>query len=67
MHVWVNKWCKWQQDQALGTSMCNGDDCLPEVLFELLKPTFLTLSDSKLLERCVKEVQLKIVMSQSML
>jgi hypothetical protein len=49
-----NSWCKWQQDQALGTSMYNGDDCLPEVLFELLKPTFLTLSDSKLLERCVR-------------
>ncbi|XP_028419014.1 uncharacterized protein LOC114544628 [Dendronephthya gigantea] len=47
-----NSWCKWQQDQALGTSMYNGDDCLPEVLFDLLKPIFLTLSDSKLLERC---------------
>ena len=49
-----DSWCKWQQDQALGTSMYKGDDCLPEVFLELLKPTFLTLSDSKLLERCVR-------------
>ena len=42
-----DSWCKWQQDQALGTSMYKGDDCLPEVFLELLKPTFLTLSDSQ--------------------
>ena len=47
-------WCKWQQDQATGTKTYKGDDCLPEVFLEILKPTFLTLSDSKLLERCVR-------------
>ena len=46
--------CKWQQDHALGTSMYKGDDCLPEVFLELLKATFLTLSDRKLLQRCVR-------------
>ena len=34
--------------------MYKGDDCLPEVFLELLKPTFLTLSDRKLLQRCVR-------------
>ena len=49
-----DSWCKWQQDQALGTSMYKGDDCLPDVFLELLKPTLLTLSDRKLLQRCVR-------------
>lgn len=49
-----NLWCKWQQDQATGTKTYKGDDCLPEVFLEILKPTFLTLGDSKLLERCVR-------------
>jgi len=48
-----SSWCKWQQDLATGTNTYKGDDCLPEVFLELLKPTFVTLSDSKLLERCV--------------
>lgn len=52
--VGENSWCKWQQDQATGTKTYKGDDCLPVVFLELLKPTFLTLSDSKLLERCVR-------------
>lgn len=30
------------------------DDCLPEIFLELLKPTFISLSDSKLLQRCVR-------------
>ena len=30
------------------------DDCLPEVFLELLRPTFMTLSDTKLLERCIQ-------------
>ena len=49
-----NSWCKWQQDLATGTTTYKGDDCLPEVFLELLRPTFMTLSDSKLLERCVR-------------
>lgn len=49
-----NSWCKWQQDRALGTAMYKGDDCLPHVFLELLKPIFITLSDSTLLERCVR-------------
>ena len=52
--VGSNSWCKWQQDQALGTSMYKGDDCLPRVFPELLKPIFITLSDTKLLERCIR-------------
>lgn len=47
-------WCKWQQDRATGTKTYKGDDLLPEVFFELLKPTFVALSDSKLLARCVR-------------
>ena len=30
------------------------NDCLPEVFLELLQPTFMTLSESKLLERCIR-------------
>lgn len=48
-----SSWCKWQQDQATGTSTYKGDDCLPEIFLDLLRPTFLTLSETKLLERCV--------------
>ena len=47
-------WCKWQQDVASGTSTFKKNDCLPEVFCELLRPTFTTLSDSNLLERCVR-------------
>ena len=49
-----NSWCKWQQDQASGTSTYKDDDCLPEVFLEVLRPTFMTLSETKLLERCVR-------------
>ncbi|XP_028416155.1 uncharacterized protein LOC114539746 [Dendronephthya gigantea] len=52
--VGSDSWCKWQQDQALGTAMYKGDDCLPRVFLELLRPIFMNLSDSKLLERCVR-------------
>ena len=48
-----SSWCKWQQDEATGTSTHYDSNCLPEVFFEVLKPTFMTLSDPKLLERCV--------------
>ena len=48
-----SSWCKWQQDLATETSTYKADDCLPEVFLELLQPTFMTLSDTKLLERCV--------------
>ena len=34
--------------------MYKRDDCLPEVFLELLKPTFLALSDRKLEQRCVR-------------
>lgn len=45
-------WCKWQQDVTTGTKTYKDDDCLPEVF--LLRPTFMTLSDTKLLERCIQ-------------
>ena len=48
-----SSWCKWKQDAASGTSTYKDDDCLPEVFLEVLRPTFMTLSESKLLERCV--------------
>lgn len=47
-------WCKWQQDVATGTSIFKKNDCLPEVFHELLRPIFITLSDTKLLQRCVR-------------
>ena len=48
-----SSWCRWQQDAATGTKTYKDDDCLPEVFLEVLRPTFVTLSDDKLLERCV--------------
>jgi hypothetical protein len=30
------------------------DNCLTEAFFEVLKPTFVTIADSKLLERCIR-------------
>jgi len=50
--VGETSWCKWQQDKATATSTYRDDDCLPEVFLELVRPTFMTLSDTKLLERC---------------
>ena len=47
-------WCKWQQDSATGTTTFKTNECLPEVFFELLKPTFINLSETKLLQRCVR-------------
>jgi len=47
-------WCKWQQDLATGTATYKGDNCLPEVFLEVLRPVFMTLSDTKLLKRCVR-------------
>ena len=48
-----SSWSKWQHDGASGTSTYKDDNCLPEVFLEVLCPTFMTLSDSKLLGRCV--------------
>lgn len=49
-----SSWCKWQQDKATGTSACSNEDSLPPVFFrDVLKPTFLALSETSLLERCV--------------
>ena len=47
-------WCKWQLDQALGTNLYDGSDCLPEVFLEVLRNVYMNLSDSKLLQRCVR-------------
>lgn len=49
-----SSWCKWQQDEATGTQTYDGSNCLPQVFLEELKPTFVGLSDTKLLERCVR-------------
>ena len=46
--------CKWQQDVTTATKTYKDDDCLPEVFLELLRPTFMTLCDTKLLERCIR-------------
>ena len=56
--------CKWKQDDATETSTYSSDKCLREVFLEVLKPTFMSLSDSKLLERCVLGTR-KIPMSVS--
>ena len=48
-----SSWCKWQQDKTSGTSTYTDEGCLPGVFLKVLKPTFMTLSDTKLLERCV--------------
>jgi len=48
-----SSWCKWQHDQASGT-VTYKNECLPEIVLELLRPTFMTLSETKLLERCVR-------------
>lgn len=34
-----SSWCKWQQDEETGTSTYDDSNCLPEVFFEVLKPT----------------------------
>ncbi|CAB3985187.1 Hypothetical predicted protein [Paramuricea clavata] len=52
--VGESSWCKWQQDTATGTNTYQSEDCLPEVFCELLRPTFMALSERKLLERCVR-------------
>ena len=50
-----DSWCRWQQQKVTtGTATYKDGDCLPEVFLELLRPTFMTLSDSKLLERCIR-------------
>lgn len=46
-------WCKWQQDVESGTSTYKDSGCLPPVFLEVLKPVFMTLSESNLLSRCV--------------
>ncbi len=50
----ANSWCKWQQDKATGTKTYKPDSLLPSVFLEVLRPVFMTLSDEKLLGRCVK-------------
>lgn len=52
--VGETSWCKWQQDQATGTSTYRDDECLPEAFLELVRPSFMTLSDTKLLKRCIR-------------
>ena len=49
-----DSWCKWQQDLATGTATYKVQNCLPNVFLEVLRPFFMTLSDSKLLRRCVQ-------------
>ena len=41
------------EDKATGTSTYSNEDCLPPVFRDVLKPTFLALSESSLLQRCV--------------
>ena len=51
-----DSWCKWQADLATGTKTYSGNDCLPEVFVEVLRPVYMTLSNSSLLKRCVRGV-----------
>ena len=46
--------CKWQQDQATGIATYKSNECLPEVLLEVLRPVFVLLSETKRLQRCVR-------------
>ena len=46
-------WCKWQQDLATCTLTYKGDNCLPEVFLDVLKPIYMNLSETNLLRRCV--------------
>ena len=47
-------WCKWQQDKATGTKTYKPENLLPPVFLEVLRPTFMSLSDQELLSRCVR-------------
>ena len=49
-----SSWCKWQQDFVTGTTTYKGDNCLPSVFLDVLCSVFMTLSDSKLLTRCIR-------------
>ena len=49
-----NSWCKWQQDKHTGTKTYKPENLLPAVFLEVLRPVFMTLSETKLLERCVR-------------
>ena len=48
-----SSWCKWQQDKATGTWTYSDEECLPSVFLDVLKETFIALSETTLLERCV--------------
>ncbi|XP_032225581.2 uncharacterized protein LOC125561399 [Nematostella vectensis] len=50
----ANSWCKFQQDEATGTSSYDSADCLPEVFLEVLRPVYMSLSETDLLKRCVR-------------
>ena len=52
----ANSWCKWQQDKATGTKTYKPDSLLPLVFLEVFRPAFMTLSETKLLGRCVRGV-----------
>ncbi|CAB4038257.1 Hypothetical predicted protein, partial [Paramuricea clavata] len=49
-----NSWCKWQQDKATGTKTYKNDNLLPSVFLDVLRPVFMTLSETNLLSRCVR-------------
>ena len=49
----TSSWCKWQQDKATGTSTYSDEESLPSVFLDVLKETFIALSETTLLERCV--------------
>ena len=50
----ANSWCKWQQDKATGTKTYKHENLLPPVFLDVLRPMFMTLSETNLLGRCVK-------------
>ena len=50
----ANSWCKWRQDKATGTKTYKDDNLLPSVFLDVLRPVFMTLSETNLLGRCVR-------------
>ena len=48
-----DSWCGWQKNKVAKKANFEGTMSLPEVLLELLKPIFVSLSDEELLKRCI--------------
>ena len=49
-----DSWCKQQQDEATGTKTYKHENLLPPIFLEVLRPVFMTLSETNQLCRCVR-------------